>query len=203
MQTMSEGLAIQDEDGLISFANERFCQLLGRSMDKLAGRRPADLVSLSDHVTFGGAAEQEVAQVEAFEATVRREGSEKARISLKNRELRDSQGKFKGSFTVCTDLTEIRRLRERIQLTDGFQGMVGRDVLMMEPFDNLREASSCDYPVLIQGESGTGKKLAAAAVHDLSARVGGRFVPVNCGVLVGELFESDLFGHVRALSPGR
>jgi PAS domain S-box-containing protein len=202
MQTMSEGLAIQDEDGLISFANETFCQLLGRSMDELAGRRLADLLSLSDHVTFGGAAGKEVAQVEAFEATVRREGSEDARISLKNKELRDSHGQFKGSFTICTDVTEIRRLRERIQLTDGFQGMVGRDVLMTELFDNLREASSCDYPVLIQGESGTGKELVAAAVHDLSARATGRFVPVNCGVLVGELFESDLFGHVKGAFTG-
>jgi DNA-binding NtrC family response regulator len=72
----------------------------------------------------------------------------------------------------------------------------------MELFDNLREASSCDYPVLIQGESGTGKELAAAAVHDLSARAAGRFVPVNCGVLVGELFESDLFGHVKGAFTG-
>ena len=91
---------------------------------------------------------------------------------------------------------------QRIQLTDGFQGMVGRDVLMTELFDNLREASSCDYPVLIHGESGTGKELAAAAVHDLSARATRRFVPVNCGVLVGELFESDLFGHVKGAFTG-
>jgi DNA-binding NtrC family response regulator len=61
----------------------------------------------------------------------------------------------------------------------------------------LRRFASCDAPVLIEGETGTGKELAAREIHYSSARQGQPFIPVNCGALPDALIEDELFGHVR------
>lgn len=57
--------------------------------------------------------------------------------------------------------------------------------------------AACDAAVLIQGETGTGKELAARAVHYLSSRCSYPFIPVNCGAIPESLFESELFGYAR------
>lgn len=61
----------------------------------------------------------------------------------------------------------------------------------------LRRLAPCRAPVLIQGETGTGKELFARAIHYLSDRRGGPFIPINCGAVPDALFESEFFGHVR------
>jgi transcriptional regulator with PAS, ATPase and Fis domain len=66
----------------------------------------------------------------------------------------------------------------------------------------IRRASEFIAPVLITGESGVGKELVAKALHDISPRRRGPFVPVNCGALSPELAESEIFGHVRGAYTG-
>jgi transcriptional regulator with PAS, ATPase and Fis domain len=61
----------------------------------------------------------------------------------------------------------------------------------------IERIAGCDATVLVQGETGTGKELAARAVHYLSARRDNPFVPVNCGAIPDGLFESELFGHCK------
>lgn len=61
----------------------------------------------------------------------------------------------------------------------------------------INKMAAFDAPVLIEGETGTGKELAAWAIHYRGARRNGAFVPVNCGALPDQLIENELFGHRR------
>jgi len=84
----------------------------------------------------------------------------------------------------------------------GFHGLVGGSPAMLEAYRLLERAAGLDITVLLGGETGTGKELAARAIHYTSARQARRFVPVNCGALPGELVESELFGHARGAFTG-
>jgi transcriptional regulator with PAS, ATPase and Fis domain len=73
---------------------------------------------------------------------------------------------------------------------------------MQELFGTIRELSHVNVPVLVQGQSGTGKELVAAAIHNEGPRAKKPFVPVNCSALPEGLLESELFGHVKGAFTG-
>jgi DNA-binding NtrC family response regulator len=81
-------------------------------------------------------------------------------------------------------------------------GMIGRSPAMRETIAAIRRVAAGDTTVLITGETGTGKELAARAVHDLSPRRSAPFIAVNCGALAEGVLESELFGHVRGAFTG-
>ena len=81
-------------------------------------------------------------------------------------------------------------------------GLVGRSPVITTLAQTLPRVAAVDSTVLLQGESGTGKELVARALHGLSARAGGPFVPVNCASMSPELIESELFGHARGAFTG-
>ena len=83
-----------------------------------------------------------------------------------------------------------------------FEDMVGRSPAMVEMFSRIRRVAPHFRTVLVTGETGTGKELAAKALHNLSPVSGGRFVVLNCSAVVETLFESELFGHVRGSFTG-
>jgi len=83
-----------------------------------------------------------------------------------------------------------------------FGEMVAESLAMREVFAVLQLAAASDVTVLLEGETGTGKELAARAIHDGSGRRRGPFVVVDCGALPASLLESELFGHVRGAFTG-
>lgn len=80
--------------------------------------------------------------------------------------------------------------------------LVGRSPAMQEVYRRLALIGPRTAPALILGESGSGKELAACALHDLSPRRGGPFVAVNCGAISPTLMESELFGHEQGSFTG-
>lgn len=202
VETMHEGLAIQDEEGKVSVVNDRLCRMLRCHREDLLGRPLEELLGHACPELKGVLAGRKEEAPTFFEALlVSKDGSE-VRATISAQPLFDSAGGFKGSFAIFTDITELKMLRQRVQIEDGFEGMVGRDVAMLDLFDLIRKAAAYDYPVLVQGESGVGKELVALAIHNLSQRAGGRFLPVNCGALPEGLLESELFGHVKGAFTG-
>jgi len=93
-------------------------------------------------------------------------------------------------------------LRAAVEGAFSFHNLVGKSPRMREVYQLLEQASGLDITVLLSGETGTGKELAARAVHYHSARKERRFVPVNCGALPAELVESELFGHAKGAFTG-
>jgi two-component system response regulator AtoC len=83
-----------------------------------------------------------------------------------------------------------------------FCGMLGRSPAMQEVFSLIQRLAPHAKIVLLSGETGTGKELAARAFHQVGTRRGKPFVTINCSAVVDTLFESELFGHVRGAFTG-
>jgi len=84
----------------------------------------------------------------------------------------------------------------------GFENMVGRSPAMRDVYRQIRQAAQTDIPVLVSGETGTGKDLVARAIHQLSNRSGKPFVPIHLGSLPQELVSSELFGYEKGAFTG-
>ena len=76
-------------------------------------------------------------------------------------------------------------------------GLIGNASAFKKPLENISHYSNDDAPVLINGETGTGKELFARAIHYCGKRKGHPFIPVNCGALPDHLLENELFGHAK------
>lgn len=97
---------------------------------------------------------------------------------------------------------ENKLLRGELHRQYNFEQIIGQSSAMEEVFDTIRKVASSDGTVLINGKSGTGKELVARAIHYSSKRSTRPFVPVNCGAIVENLFESELLGHKRGSFTG-
>ena len=93
-------------------------------------------------------------------------------------------------------------LREQIAEAIRFENLVGRSEAMQELFAMIQDVAESDSPVLLTGETGTGKELVAKAIHAKSPRHNGPFIAINCGAFPENLLESELFGHERGAFTG-
>ena len=80
---------------------------------------------------------------------------------------------------------------------DPLTNLVGSSPPFLAAVELIRRVAACDATVLVQGETGTGKELAARAIHYLGSRRDAPFVPINCGAIPESLVENELFGHAR------
>ncbi len=81
-------------------------------------------------------------------------------------------------------------------------GLVGKSPFLKRLVDNVRRVAGSDLPVLVEGETGSGKELVSRGIHDASSRWNRPFVVVNCGAISPDLIESELFGHEKGSFTG-
>lgn len=92
---------------------------------------------------------------------------------------------------------EVEDVRERLLEEMGMTQLVGRDPAFLDAVQQVPRFARFEAPVLITGETGTGKELCARAIHFLSKRRDYPFIAVDCGTLPDHLVENELFGHAR------
>ncbi len=97
---------------------------------------------------------------------------------------------------------EVNLLRHQLRQKGSFGQLVGQSKGMQEVYRWIELAATSAAPVLVYGDSGTGKELAARTIHDLSNRRNKPFVAINCAAIPETLIESELFGHERGAFTG-
>ena len=97
---------------------------------------------------------------------------------------------------------EVRQLKNSLNIDVSFGKLIGKSPAMQELYKQLSQVAAVDTTVLITGESGSGKELAAHSVHQHSKRRDQPFVAINCAALPESLMESELFGHVAGAFTG-
>jgi two-component system, NtrC family, response regulator AtoC len=98
--------------------------------------------------------------------------------------------------------SEVDTLRAELQQTGKLGELIGKSAVMAKVFEAIRRVARSNAPVLVTGQSGTGKEVVARTIHRLSRRAAAPFVAFNCGAISPTLIESELFGHERGSFTG-
>ena len=212
--TLQDGLMVIDVEGNIMAANPAAERLTGYTTDELIGSN-CRILNCTGCMLYGRGSGKdwcslfEKGEVRAKKCLITKKNL-KAVYVLKNASvLYDSDGEMIGSIETLTDISElihqqqeIESLRKSCRLDEGFHGMLGESPAMQQMFGLIENVSQTEAPVLIYGQSGTGKELVARAIHETSLRANKPFIKVNCAALNENLLESELFGHEKGAYTG-
>jgi len=213
-ETVRDGLMIVDKEGNILFFNRAAEEITGYGKAEVIGKQCTVLdsdtcVVLTDEGKRKSCSIFKMGTIENKKCRIRSSDG-RAVYLLKNATvLRDEKGEMIGAVESMTDITslymkemELEELKQELRQEYWFMGLLGKSGPMQKLFEQIRNAAASEAPVLICGESGTGKNLVAQAIHALSRRKDGPFVAMNCGSLNDYLLESELFGHKKGSFTG-
>jgi PAS domain S-box-containing protein len=214
VNTIQDGLMIVDKNGTIVFVNRALEEITGHSKKELEGNPCTVLNCDICEIARDDEGRHWCALFRTGSLNMRRcmllkkDGS--YIYVLKNAVLlRDSNGNILGAVETLTDITEIVKkdheieaFQRELRSQDGFHGILGFSVSMQKAFNLITNATQSDAPVIILGESGTGKDLVANAIHEIGSRKNKPFLKVNCAALNESLLESELFGHAKGAFTG-
>jgi PAS domain S-box-containing protein len=126
VETMRDGLGVQDENGLITYVNERACELSGFSRDELIGRPAVDLIDEPFQKMFAEEfSRRREGKSSSYEITWRRKDGSKLPAIMASTPVFDSEGKFRGSFGIITDITQRKRAEEALRESEErYRGIV-------------------------------------------------------------------------------
>src|SRR5512135_494969 len=207
VETMRDGLMVVDVDGDILFFNTAAEAITGYRKEEVLGK-PCTVLDTDTCAVIAESGRQKKCDLFKLGSVCNKKcriksGDGRSVHLLKNAVvLRDGNDEIVGAVETMTDITslykkelEIEELKQELRQEYWFMGLLGKGPAMQKLYGQIRSAASSEAPVIIYGESGTGKNLVASAIHKLSRRKDGPFVAMNCASLNNNLLESELFGH--------
>lgn len=204
LDNLMEGIIAHDRERKVLFFNRAAEEITGYSKGEVIGKDCHQAFAspfCGERCSFCGTAPEHLEHL-SYPLNILTKQGEPRRIEMSVTGMTDENGCFVGVLAAFRDVTDLIGLKTRLGELSSFAGIIGRDHKMLQIYEQIRELAANDYPVHISGETGTGKELVAAAIHNESRRGGRPFVPVNCGALPEGLLESELFGHVKGAFSG-
>jgi len=205
---VAEGIVLLDTDGAVRYCNDSMLKMTGYSYEKMTGMNCGDLMDCSNqspdfcHLNKEG-------KIDQVECRLKRSDGTSLPVLKNGRKLLDKDGTTLGIVETITNISQLKNkearlaeLEKQLDWGHGFRNIIGRSSKIREIFNLIELAANSNATILVTGETGTGKELAAQAIHDLSKRNEGPIVKVNCSALPENLLESELFGHVRGAFTG-
>ncbi len=203
LESLPEGVVGHDQERRITYFNRTAEEITGWPRDELLGKDCHEAFSApfcGQYCSFlEGASASEVKQ--NYPLNIVTKQGEPKQLLMSVSSVTDEKGQIIGHVALFQDITSLVGLRVW-EGGGGYPGIVGRDPKLINIFKKIHELSKFDYPVLLTGETGTGKELVAHAIHSESKRASRPFVAINCGALPEGLAESELFGHVKGAFSG-
>ncbi|MBB5756480.1 transcriptional regulator with PAS, ATPase and Fis domain [Methylorubrum rhodinum] len=198
---VSDCLVAVDGTGHIVLINRSYCHLLGGEEDDFVGRHITDVVGPQTRLHL-------VAQGDTPMSPFPLEVRGQKLLARQAPVLKDGKPIGAVGVALFSSPSALRRAYQRFETSVavpaaaatwrtrfGIDDLVGNDPALDACRTRLRQAAETEFPVLITGETGTGKELIAHALHALSPRAPGPFVSVNCASIPAELIDSELFGY--------
>lgn len=199
---VSDCLVAVDTEGRVVLINRPYCKLLGGEEEDFIGRKITDVVSHETRLHLVARGENAVV---GFPLSVRGQRLITKQVPvLQGGEIIGAVG-----LALFSDFEALRRTYSKLSQNDlaitnakspwvarySIDDIIGHGAGMDKMREQIHSAASTILPVLIEGETGTGKELAAQAIHRLSDRAHGPFVWMNCASIPQELIEAELFGY--------
>ncbi len=205
LNSLSEGIFAHDLNRRIFYFSTKASELTGLSADDVMGKDCHDIFQgglCSENCSFCGGTEIEPFDEKTYPISFSNGHGKRKECDLSVVPLKDDTGRIYGVAASLKDNSELNLLKLRNREINSFRGIIGNDPQMIDVFQQIKDVADYPFPVHIFGETGTGKELVAAAIHNESPRRNKPFVPVNCGALPESLIESELFGHVKGAFSG-
>lgn len=198
---VSDCVVVVDLDGCVSYINKPYCRLLGGDPADFVGQHVTEVVSPDTHLHLVAQTGDPVVgplivrghELYTKQVPVSREGRVIGAVGLALFADRQEAAKF--AKNLSTSDFRIGNETSRWSTHYHIQDIIGSCQSIERVKNQIRKAAALDVNVLIQGETGTGKELAASAIHNLSSKSKKPFVAVNCATIPDDLIESELFGY--------
>ncbi len=216
VDTIQDGVMIVDTKGTITSVNRAFETITGHSKAEIIGKRCTILNCNACELVRGNIGKGphwcglfKKGKLRMQKCVMTRKNGDHIHIVKNASVLLDDKGKVTGAVETITDITDlieketqIETFRRELGSEDRFHGILGTSAPMQQVFTMITNASESDAPVIIFGESGSGKELVARAIHKSGPRKNKPYVKVSCAALNESLLESELFGHVKGAYTG-